>query len=280
LGFIWFVSGLSEGHRNQEIAWTRARYYLNKAQTLDPSLINNEFYLLQGYFYFDWDFERLDQFYHNRFSKYTYDRESCGLIDYAIKTGRFRKALEVINKSIETDPLDASLVSFKARTLWFLGYKEESVRILENLEIINKNDWFYLREVTHSYFIMQEFEHSRRVLDIIMERFEDRGPILIWLKLFYAHMDNDSDLVKALLIELIEAYRNGNSGSPAWFIALYQLVIQKDKTKAFEWLEKSYDAKEVELTWFRQEPLLDPIRNDERYLSLYRKIGFDKLISN
>ncbi|GJM27924.1 MAG: hypothetical protein DHS20C17_05590 [Cyclobacteriaceae bacterium] len=280
LGFIWFASGLSEGIRNQDIAWNKGKYYLNRAQDLDPSLIKNEFNLLQGYFYFDWDFRRLEEFYHARFSKYTYDRESCGLIDYAIKTGRFKAALEVINKSIEADPLDAVLFSFKARALWFLGEKEESIAILEQMDKLNKNDWFYLREAVNSYFIMKEHAHSRRVLDIVMERFEDRSPNLIWLKLFYAHMDENIDQENARLNELQEAYTNGNSGSPAWFIALYQLTIMKDKVKTFEWLEKSYDAKEVELTWIQQEPLLEPIRNDERYLSLYRKIGFDKLISN
>jgi hypothetical protein len=127
---------------------------------------------------------------------------------------------------------------------------------------------------------MKEYAHSRRVLDIILERFDDRSPILIWLKLFYADMDKNQTKARALLTELQETYNNRNSGSPAWFIALYQLAVKHDKAKAFEWLEKSYNAKEVELTWLQQEPLLEPIRNDERYLSLYRKIGFDKLTSN
>ena len=279
LGFIWFASGLSEGLRNQDIAWNKGKYYLNMAQGLEPSLINNEFYLLQGYFYFDWDFRRLEEFYHSRFSKYTYDRESCGLIDYAIKTGRFESALAVINKSIEADPLDAVLLSFKARALWFLGKKKAGIGVLDQLENLNKNDWFYLREAAHSYFIMKEYAHSRRVLDLLIARFEDRSPFSIWLELFYAHMDENSTQVNAFLAELQDAYTNGSSGSPAWFIALYQLTIKKDKNKAFEWLEKSYDAKEVELTWFQQEPVLESIRNDKRYLSLYHKIGFDELVS-
>ena len=280
LGYIWFASGLLDGIRNQDIAWNKAKFYLNEAQNLDPLLINNEFYLLQGYFYFDWDFRRLEEFFYSRFSKYTYDRESCGLIDYVIKTGRFETALAVINKSIEADPLDAILLSFKARALWFLGKKKESLGILDQLENLNKNDWFYLREAAHSYFLMKEYAHSRRVLDIVVERFEERSPFSIWLRLFYAHSDENDALVNELHTELQDAFVKGHSGSPAWFIALYQLTIKKDKNKTFEWLEKSCGAKEVELTWLGVEPLLESIRNDERYLSLYRKIGFDKLTSN
>ncbi|MDH3244986.1 MAG: helix-turn-helix domain-containing protein [Saprospiraceae bacterium] len=277
LGYIWLVGGLAEGIRNQNIAWQKAKYYLSKAQHLDHSPIKTEFHLLQGYFYFDWDFVRLEEFYHTKFTQYTYDRESCGLIDYAIKTGRFESALSVINNSIEADPLEASLVSFKARTLWFLGKKNEAMDLLMKLNRLNKNDWFYLREAAHTYYIMEEYDQSGRVLDLVMERFEDRSPLLIWLKLFYSHRHRNNAQVKALLDELEKAYRNGASGSPAWFLALYHLGVKRDVDAAFEWLERSYEANEVELTWLKQEPLLAPHRRDERYQSLYRRIGFDQL---
>jgi len=28
------------------------------------------------------------------------------------------------------------------------------------------------------------------------------------------------------------------------------------------------------MTWFREEPLLVPLRNDERYKNIYHKMGF------
>lgn len=277
LGYIWMCSGFAEGFSKQEVAWNKAKDFLLKAKELDPTLIKNEFSLLQGQFYYDWNFKRLEQFYHNDFDKYTYDRESCGLIDYALKTGRFGKGLEVINKSIEVDPLDPALSSFKARALYFIGNKEEAVEILQHLDPLNMNDWFYLREATYTYYLMKEYDYSENLLNILIDRFEDRSPFTVWLQLFYAHHDNDSAKVDSLLKVLMQAYENEVSGSPSWFIALYYLEIENDIEKALKWLEISYQHKEVELTWMLYEPALNPIRNNPQYKALLHKIGFDEL---
>lgn len=279
LGYIWMCSGFAEGFTKQELAWHKGKDFLMKAKELDPTLVNNEFSLLQGQFYYDWNFRRLEQFFQNDFDKFIYDRKSAGLIDYALKTGRFEKGLEVINKSIEVDPLDAVLSSFKARALYFMGNKEEAVAILRHLDPLNKNDWFYLREATHNYFLMEEYDYSKNLLKIVINQFEDRSPIMLWFQIFFANLDSDTVQVETLFNKLMQAFENEDSGSPAWFIALYHLEIEKDVEKALKWLEISFERKEVELTWMLQEPLLKPIHNDTRYKALLHKIGFSQLRS-
>jgi TolB-like protein/AraC-like DNA-binding protein len=277
LGYIWMCSGFAEGFRKQEVAWNNGKYFLTKAKELNPKLINNEFHLLQGQFYYEWDFQRLEEFFHNDFDRYIYDYESSGLIDYALKTGRYNKALNVINKSIEVDPLDAVLYSFKARALFFMGNKKEAVETLKYQDPLNKYNWFYLREAAHNYYLMKEYDYSKKLMIIMKDQFQDQSPFILWLQLYYAYLDNKLIIVEALLNELIKSYENEDSGSPAWFIALYQLEIKKDIDAAFDWLEKSYKRKEVELTWLLQEPLLKPIKNDLRYNDLLQKIGFNQV---
>ena len=41
-----------------------------------------------------------------------------------------------------------------------------------------------------------------------------------------------------------------------------------------EWLQQSFQNREVEMVWLRSEPLFAPVRNDPRYLEIYRKVGF------
>ena len=277
VGYTYLINGLAEGIGSQESAWENAKYFFSKAEALDSSLIFTELSLLQGYFYFDWDFSRLESFFHKDFLSYIYDRETSGIIDYAIKTGRHEKALEVINNCIEVNPVDAVLFSFKARALWYLGKKEEATLILHHLDSLNHKDWFYLRESINNHFMMGNYEQSKQLLRIIMDRFQDRSPTILWLELYYAYLDQNMEIVNSALSELHTSYDNEEAGSPAWFIALYHLSVQKDKEKAFEWLEKSFGRKEVELTWFKQDALLAPLKNDDRYWSLYKRIGFDKL---
>ncbi len=136
-----------------------------------------------------------------------------------------------------------------------------------------RNDWWYLREAAKWYFYLEEYEKSRNHLNLLMNKFEDRPPVLIWLNAVYSQMDGDSSEAERYLEILNVRYENNASGSPAWFLALYYCTLEDYET-AFIWLQKSYDRHEVEMTWFREEPLLVPVRDDPRYKKLYRKIGF------
>ncbi|MDZ7658018.1 TPR end-of-group domain-containing protein [Fodinibius sp.] len=89
-------------------------------------------------------------------------------------------------------------------------------------------------------------------------------------------MDDSQNEVNKHLEELFTKYNEGSSGSPAWFIALYYCTLN-DYERAFEWLNKSYERHEVEMTWLREEPLLAPLRNDPRYVDLYEKVGFSSI---
>ncbi len=89
-------------------------------------------------------------------------------------------------------------------------------------------------------------------------------------------MDGDSELTSTYLTELYTSYFENSSGSPAWFLAMYYCSVN-DYEKAIDWLQKSYDRHEVEMTWLREEPLLAPIRKDPRYKDLYEKVGFSSI---
>ena len=86
-------------------------------------------------------------------------------------------------------------------------------------------------------------------------------------------LKGETDKVQIDLQEIEEAYHSGSSGSPAWFMAMYYFH-DKDHEQAFQWLQKSFDRHEVEMTWIREEPLLAPVRTDSRYQEMFDKIGF------
>ncbi|MGB5361973.1 MAG: hypothetical protein WBN17_01575, partial [Aureibaculum sp.] len=107
--------------------------------------------------------------------------------------------------------------------------------------------------------------------------FPNENPsILIWLDAVFAKMDGNNENATLYLDQLNHLYNTNSSGSPAWFIALYYSYLE-DYENTFIWLKRSYDRHEVEMTWFREEPLLIPLRNDKRYKDLYHKIGFFKI---
>jgi tetratricopeptide (TPR) repeat protein len=157
-----------------------------------------------------------------------------------------------------------------------LGSKDEALKILTHSDPLYTDNWFYLRESTKLYFYLGEYEKSKLQLEKIVKQFPDYPPILMWFNTIYAQMDGNSAKATKYLDELKNEYKKGSSGSPAWFIALYY-AHSKDYENTFEWLLKSYDRHEVEMTWLREEPLLAPLRNDLRYIKLYQSIGFTSI---
>ena len=89
-------------------------------------------------------------------------------------------------------------------------------------------------------------------------------------------LENDMDQVQKYLNILEEKYDVQDSGSPAWFLAMYYFSIDEIDS-GFLWLKKSFDRHEVEMTWLQAEPLLQKVKNDERYLSIHQKMKWPKL---
>jgi class 3 adenylate cyclase/TolB-like protein len=277
LSAIWNTGGLVWGIYNEREAWKNAKQLLQKAIELDSTNVSAFESLYLGYFYYDWDFELAENYYQTiRHKPISYN--SAGLlVDYPIKTGRYNEALELINNRILFDPSIGNSYAFKAEILMFQGKKKEAIEFLESHDPLYNDDYFYLRESAKHYYYLGEYKKSKSHLNRMMLSFPDEDPpILFWLNVVHHQMDGNNEGVAKYLGKLIEKYQNNASGSPAWFIALYYCHI-KDYENAFEWLQKSYDRHEVEMTWFREEPLLIPIRNDPRYKELYLKIGFSGL---
>ena len=157
---------------------------------------------------------------------------------------------------------------------FMMGDHETALSKMDEADALYFDNSFYLMESAKYYYYMGEYEKSKKNLDRYLVLTNYRTPIINWLEAVHAENDGDSAQVMASL-EALKAQMAANaSGSPAWFIALYHCHI-KDYDTMFKWLNKSYDRREVELTWFKEEPMLQPLKTDARYIELYNKIGFD-----
>lgn len=273
---IWHMGGSVWGFYDEQMAWGNAKILLEQALQIEPANLRVEEELNTGSFFYDWNFELVEKFYQNILSNSNRDKPSVISLDYPIKTGRPEETLKAIERFIINDPSNVFSPFFKAEAMFYLGSTDEAKEILTQTDPLYNDNWFYLRESTKLYFYLGEYEKSKIQLEKITTQFPDYPPILMWLNAIYAQMDGNSKVAIQYLVELQNEYDKGSSGSPAWFIALYYTHI-KDYEKTFEWLQKSYDRHEVEMTWLREEPLLAPIRNDSRYKDLYEKVGFSSI---
>ncbi len=54
----------------------------------------------------------------------------------------------------------------------------------------------------------------------------------------------------------------------------YVYAALGDADAAFEWMEKAFERRSLQVTWIRAHPSFDPLRSDPRYDDLLRRIGF------
>ncbi len=277
LAEIWQIGGLVWGINDEKEAWNKSKQLLLKAKRIDSTYRQVAYNLHLGYFYYEWDFEAMEKYYQKRLLQPSYDNLTGLILDYAIKTGRYNEAYLINEGYIKKSPTISHLYTYKAETLMFLGEKEASLEILERYNSMFSDNIYYLRESTKLYFYLEKFEKSKNQLKNIRVKFPNDNPsILIWLDAVFTKMDGNNENATLYLDQLKNLYNTNSSGSPAWFIALYYSYLE-DYENTFIWLQRSYDRHEVEMTWFCEEPLLIPLRNDKRYKDLYHKIGFSKI---
>lgn len=279
LGRTYMLCGLVWGVISQEKAWSNAEPILLKAQELDEQQNRfNEFYiksvLATGYFYYELDIKKAEEWHQEMVRNLQTLNYTDFSFDYSRKTSRYHIALDILERELRLYPEVSDAYWQRGLIHYMAGEKEVALKQLEMYDSYYSDNFFYLQETSKWYFYMGEVNKSKNNLDNLLKSFSDRPPIVNWLVAVHEKIEGNDEVVEEQLSILRELHKNNASGSPAWFIALYYSHI-KDYDSAFEWLNKSFEAREVELTWFKEEPMLQPVKSDPRYIELYNKIGFD-----
>lgn len=262
LAEVYIFQGLIMAMESEEQSWKKAKTLLKKAEILDPSneLVREK--LLNVYFFYEWDFDKLSRLPES-------DKDL--MYDFRIKMGDYEKALKHINTLILDNPMGVSYGK-KAEVLFLMGRKNQCEVLLEKHDALF-DDGFYVRESAKWHYYLGNYSKSKKQLDKLVQISESLPPIVIWLQAIHAHIDGDERRANEKYRILRDKFDNRESGSPGWFIALYHFH-SNEPDKGFQWLEKSFDRHEVEMIWLRAEPLLEPYRNDSRYIELYHKMQF------
>lgn len=226
--------------------------------------------LASYYFYHEWDFTNAQKHFEqvNKISGH-YNYLAA---DFFIKMNDLKSAQAVIDYQAKTDPLYLFLnYGFISEIAFFKGEKEQSILTVDKA-ISLFGERTSLEECAKLYYLRGEMEKARNTLNTAMDNPSFLHiPLSLWLcaGLNY-HEGKDPS---PYLAKLDSLQQESSNGSPAWFLAIYHAEIDKEDL-TFEWLQKSFDGHEVELTWLKMEPILQKYTNDPRYIALLEKVGF------
>jgi len=211
------------------------------------------------------------------------------------------EAEKAYKRSIELTPNYATARQWYSRLLNTLGRKDEAMAEIRrageidplSMVIISNVAGFYRERGDHKTAI----EQCNRIIEI------DPGYIAVYATLAEIYLDQKRsaealaeaekardipnfsiellgrvyaqlgrrDEALAMIKQLEEFFAKGNNGSATGIARVY--VELGDNEKAFEWLEKAFQARETDLPRSRLGPTFDPIRDDPRYKDLLRRMN-------
>ena len=274
LANLWIVSGAAWGIKPQT-AWDSAQIFLSKALELNPNNGKANHILAAGQYLYDWNFTEANKNF-TLAEGYWQEFEDHWDFDYYTKMGAHQKVLTLVDKYIQQNPLISRNYYGKAQALYFLDQKKDAIAILDEVNN-NFDDFLSRRECVKLYLLYGETAKFLDAYEKLLIDHNDRPPLVIWFGAVRAIIKGLDH--KPYTIQLENMFEKRTSGSPGWFLALSYGALNDDD-RLFEWLEKSYERREVEMTWLKSELALDPYKQDPRYLDLLTRMNFPESVSD
>ena len=150
-------------------------------------------------------------------------------------TRQFDQAIEQCRKTLEMDPNFAVAYAVLGQTYLAKGMNSEAAPVLEKYSALSQGSVDSLALLGYSQARRGKKSQALRTIDELKET-------------------------------------SKNSFVPAFYFALVYAALE-DKDQAFMWLEKGYDERFARFAYLKLEALWDPLRSDERFRDLVRRVG-------
>lgn len=173
---------------------------------------------------------------------------------------------------MKLDPLKSL---FKAYRAWIMGYQhkyDEAVQILHDLIHVDPHYTLAHYFLGYFYSYIKKYkkanEHAQKAI-----AYGGRSVINLGILGIVLASEGKKKETEAVLAELIDIVKQSR-GYPIWIARVYAAAGESEKM--FEWLEKAYQDRDVQLYHISVQPVFDAYRDDERFATLIKKMGFNQ----
>jgi tetratricopeptide (TPR) repeat protein len=237
--------------------YRKARDVLDRAISLDPALASPNSTLAWIAMYHDWNWKAA-AFYSDKALKL--DPGSAVALNtaatLAMVTGHRDESIALYQRAIRIDPLSSAKLINQGLVLYYSGRFAEAEASLRKALVLAPD-----REDVHMYLSLIRLAQGNTV-GAREEAAKEKNPEH---RLFATSLASPS----AESLEKLAAAAGADS--PCMIAEAY--AYRGDKDRAFEWLDKAYEARDSELTEIRSNPLFAKISGDARFEALVKKIG-------
>jgi eukaryotic-like serine/threonine-protein kinase len=269
LAYNWYLEG-SLGFMAPKESMPRAREAVRRAIELDETVAEAHATLGVILALFDWDWagaerELMRSIELNAASPVCRDAYAF----YFLRTvGRIDEAVSEIQQALSLDPLS---IFFRVH-LAFLFYVQKKYEhaIAQFRKVLEMNPQYYLGHAMMGNVYAVAGQHDEALACYENARVADAGSKFIdslhAMTLAYAGRRDEA----LALLSAISARAVNNYISPVSIAYIYAALDDRDR--AFEHLDRAVVERDPNLLGLQSNPIFDPLRNDERYQAILRKM--------
>ncbi len=242
----------------------RARAAAERALELDDELAPAHTALAAVRHWYDWDWEGAEV----EFQRALELDPSYATTHYWYAIQRItnkKDAIEHAQRALELDPLSILIGTGMGVVLLQTREYDRSIETLR--ETLELEPSFAIAQVILAWAYAAKGMHEEAIE--VAERLARTAPesprSMVTLAEIYAGAGRREDALR-----ILEEVR-GFALYPLGVAYVYAALGEADT--AFEWLEKSYERRSLQLTWIQVDRGLDPLRSDPRFQDLLRRIG-------
>jgi len=189
--------------------------------------------------------------------------------------GLGNEVVQEMRRAQELDPLSPTTNGALCGSLLMTRQYEESVKYCQRALELEPDVFINLVNLGEGYRLQGKYDQAVAAYQRTLEVKKDSPDAMAGLALTYARMGRRAEAEK-MLAQLQEIALKDRR--VFYNIALIYAAFN-DKDRAFEWLEKAFDARVVMIRSLRYDPDLDVLRRDPRYADTLKRHSVDSLLS-
>ncbi len=252
-----------------------AKTAATRALELDQTLGEAHASLAFHRFLYDWDFAGAEKGFKQALElNPNYAEAHHWYAIYLANVGRHDEAMPLGKRAVELDPLSLLMNMTPALIFYLARQYDRSVEVLQKIIDLEPNFPAAHSVLGNAYAQQGMYEPAMAEYQKVLELSKGVAVVETAMKVVVAHAyarwGKSSKAIK-MLDEVTKASATGTNVSPYSIAGIYAALGQSEP--AFEWLNKAYEQRDLQLVSLKVAPTLDNVRSDPRFTDLVRRVG-------
>jgi TolB-like protein len=184
---------------------------------------------------------------------------------YLMRLGRLDEAIAQAKLNLQLDPVSSRSHSNLGFINYFARHYDEALANIQKADDIDKDAWEF--DFPRATIYVEKGMYDQAIAEF--KKLGDQPHALGHMGNVYARMGRAAE-ARDLISRLQEHVQSDGIGR--YEIAIIYAGLG-EKGEAFQWLQKSYAARDKGLTYLKIDPCVDPLRSDPRFHELLRRVG-------